>query len=111
VKEVFEDANPQSALRRRKLFLLDGLDATFPFDYDRDREVNANDILLARNNQTSFFNAFELIDLSAMAAEAQQAPVADLVWLAEYDQATAQRPAEEDDSAAAVDKLLATYWP
>ncbi len=90
--------------------LLDGIDATFPYDFNRDAQIDATDVLLARNNRTSFFNALELIDLSAMAAEAQQAPVADLVWLAEYE-ATAQSPAEEDDSTAAVDKLLATYWP
>ncbi len=91
--------------------LFDNIDATFPFDYDRNREVNATDVLLARNHQTSFFNDLELIDLSATAVEAQQVPMAGLVWFFDYDQATARRPVEKAASATAVDKLLATYWP
>ena len=91
--------------------LLDNIDVTFSFDYDRDREVNANDILLARNNQTSFFNDLNLIDLSVVAAAAPSASLADLAWLSDYDQATARRPAEKNDTAEVVDKLLATYWP
>jgi len=35
--------------------------------YDRDGAVNATDVLLARNNQTSFLNALKLIDLTGVA--------------------------------------------
>ncbi|NQU25189.1 MAG: lamin tail domain-containing protein, partial [Candidatus Nealsonbacteria bacterium] len=77
----------------------------FPYDYDRDGAVNATDVLLARNNQTNFLNAVNLIDLSGGAAEA---PLAELAWLSDLDQP--RRPAEKDAAAEAVDKLLATYW-
>ncbi|NQU26200.1 MAG: hypothetical protein HQ567_33350, partial [Candidatus Nealsonbacteria bacterium] len=84
---------------------------TFPYDFDRDGHVNATDVLLARNNQTSFFNALNLIDLSDGAEEAQDAPLSELVWLSEFDQAAIQRPAEKDATTDAIDRLLATYWP
>jgi len=52
----------------------------------------------------------KLIDLSG-AEESREAPLAELAWLSELDQAaTHQRPAQKD-AAEAVDKLLATYWP
>jgi len=35
----------------------------FPYDFNRDGRVNATDVLLARNHQTSFPDALELIDL------------------------------------------------
>ncbi|NQU25209.1 MAG: lamin tail domain-containing protein [Candidatus Nealsonbacteria bacterium] len=83
---------------------------TFPYDFDRDMCVNATDVLLARNNQTNFLNALELIDLTGEAEQAQSSPLVELVWLAELDQPPTQRPAEKDDVAEAVDKLLAGYW-
>ena len=57
---------------------------TFPYDYNRDTYVDAVDVLLARNNRTSFLNELKLIDLSSMAAEAQGAPLGELVWLSEF---------------------------
>ena len=90
--------------------LLDGIDVTFPYDFDRDGQVDARDVLLARNNQTNFSSALNLIDLSGVAAEAQDAPLADMAWLSEVDQpAVSQSPAEKDAAADAVDKLLAMY--
>ncbi|NQU21889.1 MAG: lamin tail domain-containing protein [Candidatus Nealsonbacteria bacterium] len=86
-------------------------DVTFPYDFDRDGQVDAVDVLLARNNQTSFLDALELIDLST-AEEAPAAPLADLAWLADLDQtATPARSASKDTDVEAVDLLLATYWP
>ncbi len=81
-------------------------DVTFPYDYDRDGEVNATDVLLARNNQTSFLNAVELIDLSV--AEAAVSPP-ELAWFAEF--AEARSTKTPDPAGDAVDKVLATYWP
>ena len=81
-------------------------------DYDRDCQVNATDVLLARNNQTTFFNALNLIDLSSVVAKAQGALPANLAWFSEFNQpAVYQRPAQKDAAADAIDKLLATYWP
>ncbi|NQU24379.1 MAG: lamin tail domain-containing protein [Candidatus Nealsonbacteria bacterium] len=86
--------------------------ANFPYDFNRDGYVNATDVLLARNNRTSFLDVLNLIDLPGGAEEAQQPAVADLAWLSEFDQtATDQRSAEKEAAAAAVDKLLGTYWP
>ncbi|NQU21666.1 MAG: Ig-like domain-containing protein [Candidatus Nealsonbacteria bacterium] len=82
-----------------------------PYDFNRDGQVNAMDVLLARNNQTSFLNALNLIDLSEGMQQAQESPATDLAWLAEFNQTVVNdRPAQED-AAAAVDQLLATYWP
>ena len=65
-----------------------------------------------RNNQTNFFNALKLINLSGGAEEAQEAPLGELARLSEFDPAAVYRyPAEKDDAAKAVDQLLATYWP
>ena len=81
-----------------------------PYDFDRDGQVNATDVLLARNNQTSFFNALKLIDLTGVAEEAQKPPLANLAWLTDLDQPATQRSAEKDGAAEAVDLLLATLW-
>ncbi|NQU23333.1 MAG: CotH kinase family protein [Candidatus Nealsonbacteria bacterium] len=48
----------------------------FRFDYNRDTFVNAIDVLLARNNQTGFFNSVHLIDLSNEPAAAEPAAAA-----------------------------------
>ena len=84
----------------------------FPYDYNRDTCVNAVDVLLARNNRTNALDPLKLIDLSGGAEEAPSAPLAELVWLSGLDQAiSSRRPTEKNDAAAAVDMLLATYFP
>ncbi|NQU24472.1 MAG: hypothetical protein HQ567_24585 [Candidatus Nealsonbacteria bacterium] len=90
--------------------LLDEIDVTFPYDFNRDKHVDATDVLLARNNQTSFLNALNLIDLTDAAEEAQQTPLAELAWLTDLDQPASQRSVQKDATADAVDLLLATLW-
>ncbi len=84
----------------------------FPYDYNRDSLVNATDVLLARNNRKDFFTALKLIDLSVGAEEAPGVALADVAWLRDLDQpAVYRRPADKNDAANAIDKLLATGWP
>ncbi|NQU26585.1 MAG: tandem-95 repeat protein [Candidatus Nealsonbacteria bacterium] len=83
---------------------------TFPYDYDRDGQVDATDVLLARNNQTNFLSDLKLIDLTDVAEEAEEPPRANLAWLTDLDQPGTQRPAQKDAAAGAVDLLLATLW-
>ncbi|NQU20627.1 MAG: hypothetical protein HQ567_05040, partial [Candidatus Nealsonbacteria bacterium] len=85
-------------------------DVTFPYDFDRDGRVDAVDVLLARNNQTSFFNALKLIDLSGEGEAAPESPLAELAWLTDLDQPATQRSVQKDVAAEAVDLLLATLW-
>ncbi|NQU20420.1 MAG: hypothetical protein HQ567_03990, partial [Candidatus Nealsonbacteria bacterium] len=82
----------------------------FPYDYDRDGAVNATDVLLARNNQTNFLDMLQLVDLSAAAAEVQQASPAELAWLWEAAQSASEETTSEPvpPSPATVDFLLAT---
>ena len=58
-----------------------------------DTFVNAIDILLARNNQTSLLNALKLIDLPDGLEEAQGSPLAELAW-------ARVRGQDTDDAAA-----------
>jgi len=90
--------------------LLTSAGVAFPYDYDRDMCVNATDVLLARNSQTNFLNALQLIDFRGDAAEPQEASLAEFAWV--NDQATAKRQStQQDDSNKATDRLLATYLP
>ena len=80
----------------------------FPYDFDRDRQCNATDVLLARNNQTSFLNELQLIDLLGTEEEGQAAPLTKLAWLYDYDQAAAHQgtPEKDDSATAGVDAVV-----
>ena len=62
------------------------------------------------NNWSTYDSQLVPVFVDSAGLEAQAAPMADLVWLSDYDQTTAgdRRSADKDDSAAAVDKLLAS---
>ena len=88
------------------------------FQSCRDRtgslsRVGATDVLLARNNQTSFLSALKLIDLSAEETPSAAEPLAELAWLYEAEQSTAGNAASKPaaPAVAGVDLLLAAYWP
>ncbi len=106
-------------------------DIEFPYDFNRDGQVNATDVLLARNHQTSFLTALELIDPSGEAVGSQAvstaasgdqgpAPVEtntdalfeNMDWLYEFEQSVipGRSPEKANRTAEAVDQLLATYW-
>jgi len=53
--------------------LLDPAPIDFGCDYDRDGRVNATDVLLARNHQTDFISALDLIGVPSRAAEPEPA--------------------------------------
>jgi len=76
-----------------------------PYDFNRDRRVNATDVLLARRHQTGFLDALELIRAPQAAATASWA------WIDEIAQITAdsRTSRESAPTTTAVDKLLATY--
>jgi len=64
-------------LTRNNREVLQPVDIDCPYDFNRDRRVNATDVLLARNHQTGFADALKLIDLSGPegGAEAVEAAV------------------------------------
>ncbi|NQU23840.1 MAG: hypothetical protein HQ567_21370, partial [Candidatus Nealsonbacteria bacterium] len=62
---------------------------------------------LARNNQTNFLDALELIDLSGAVAEPQETPLTDLAWLCEQATARQQAAQKGNSTEESVDKLLA----
>ena len=69
----------------------------FPYDFNRDGYVDAIDVLLARNNQTSFFDRLELIDLAVTGATPAELPgreiaVDRLVWLCDWQQQRQESP-------------------
>jgi len=83
-------------------------DVTSRYDYNRDSFVNATDVLLARNNQTTLFTEVKRIDLTPLlVAESPAVSPLELAWLSDLDQPATQRPAEKDAVADAVDRLLA----
>ena len=100
-------------------------DIDFLYDYNRDKHVDVYDVLLARNNQTSFFDDLKLISPpssaameeappAALAEEASQEEVqADgLAWVYEMEKLRAgDRSSDKDDDAKRAIDFLLTFWP
>jgi len=88
----------------------------FRYDYNRDRRVNATDMLIARSNQTHVLDALKLITAPGGAAKgeepASRATSSDKMdWLYEWELADMlKRPAKKDDSAnEAVEEFFLAY--
>jgi len=99
--------------------LVDPAPVDFRYDYNRDKRVNATDMLIARENQTHFLNALRLISVPQFkAAVADGAAVAegteeagavldDSSWLYALEYAADESSKKETPVEAAVDEL---WW-
>ncbi|MEE8452274.1 MAG: hypothetical protein V3R99_10180, partial [Thermoguttaceae bacterium] len=85
------------------------------YDYNRDKQVNGNDQVIARSNQTNPLTMLRLIAPPATkATPSPQTPTdtAALDWLYEYEQTNAKQATSKKTTPTreAVDQLLATDW-
>ncbi|KKM28035.1 hypothetical protein LCGC14_1568760, partial [marine sediment metagenome] len=92
------------------------------YDYNRDKQVNGTDQIIARNNQTNPLTMLRLITAPAVDAAIEQASTEEIPdtdissaewnWLHEFDRMNSkdQTTKKDDSREATVDLLLATDW-
>jgi len=77
-----------------------GLDSRH--DYNRDDRVDSIDVLLARNNHTTFLDELQLIDLSAEQSVAPEAWDLAMLYLATHGETVEAEPDADDRDATAM---------
>ena len=89
----------------------------FDYDYNRDGKVNATDMLLARNNPTSFIDALKLITVPdgeglIPPPNEVRAPAASMDWLNQYEHGDqgGDSTTGSKRGATPIGKLLANGW-
>ncbi len=92
--DAFVNATDQIDARNNPHFFFNPAPIDDHYDYDRDTNVNATDQIIARNNPAFFFNSLKLLTMPNPASAGSASASA----------------SDEAPAAAAVDKLLETYW-